>query len=117
MIKSGHIETGRNGEKRARDYLISVGYEILETNFRSGREEIDIIARDKEDIVFVEVKTRRDYRCGPPAAAVHWKKRERLRRVAGVYLAMKGYLDYPARFDVVAITLKDDSINLIQGAF
>lgn len=117
MGKGNHIETGRSGEEQARHFLISRGYSIMETNYRASRGEIDIIARDRSDIVFIEVKTRRNGRCGTPAEAVSWKKIRQIRNMAALYLQRKGLTEVRCRFDIVAITLEDNAIRLIQGAF
>jgi putative endonuclease len=117
MEKGRHIETGRSGEEQARHFLASQGYSIVETNYRVSRGEIDIIARHRSDIVFIEVKTRRDGKCGTPAEAVSWRKRRQIRNLAMLYLQRKGLTDIPYRFDVVAITLRGNTIQLIQGAF
>ena len=106
---------GRVGEKRAVKYLKSIGYEILETNFTTDFGEIDIVAKDKDFIVFVEVKTRTDEEFGTPGEAVNLKKQEKYYKVASEYLLKKGYANNPARFDVVEI--QNGKINHIINAF
>lgn len=116
-IKGQHIHTGRAGEEQARAYLVSRGYTLIEANFRVPQGEMDIIARHRGDIVFVEVKTRKDNRFGWPAEAVNWKKRMKLRNVARAWLQKNDQRDVSYRFDVIAITLMDNNVELIQSAF
>jgi putative endonuclease len=96
-------ETGAAGERLAREYLEQSGLRILETNFRFGRGEIDIVAAEGEYLVFCEVKLRHSAAFGSPEDAVTPAKQRQLRRVATGYLARKGITDHPCRFDVVAI--------------
>jgi len=113
------IMTGRRGEAIAADYLKKHGYEILEKNFRCPLGEIDIIARDGQDLVFLEVKTRKSERLGYPEEAVDAKKQKKISRLASFYLQMKNLNISRARFDVVAVTLSEASgeVKLIKNAF
>lgn len=113
------ISTGRDGEKIAVAYLKKNGYSICDTNFRCPLGEIDIIAREKEEIVFIEVKTRRSHQLGFPEQAVGSKKRKKLSQLALWYLGEKKLSDVNARFDVIAITLlaEGNEIKLIKNAF
>ncbi|MGB5217816.1 MAG: YraN family protein [Smithella sp.] len=113
------IVTGKKGEMIAADYLKKNGYDILEINFRCPLGEIDIIARDKEDLVFLEVKTRRSDDLGYPEEAVDRKKQKKISRLADYYLQTKKLINTPARFDVVAVTMSESSIEvkLIKNAF
>lgn len=72
-----NIQIGNIGEEAAADYLCKEGYVILERNYRRSIGEIDIIANNKETLVFVEVKTRSNTRYGFPAEAVHYHKRQK----------------------------------------
>jgi putative endonuclease len=110
---------GRQGEALAAAHLRKQGYRILERNFRNAVGEIDIIAREAETIVFVEVKTRRSDRFGPPAAALTPRKIRQMSMVALSYLKRTGRQDAKARFDVVAVKQSPAgySIELIQNAF
>lgn len=74
--------SGSEGESFAADYLIKNGYRILERNFRTPLGEIDIIARDGETLVFIEVKARSNARFGPPQLAVDHRKQVKISRVA-----------------------------------
>lgn len=113
------ISTGREGEKIAVTYLKRKGYNIYETNFRCPLGEIDIIARDKKDVVFIEVKTRRSNQLGYPEQAVGSRKQAKLSQLALWYLREKKLSNVNARFDVIAITLlaEGNEIKLIKNAF
>ena len=109
---------GKDGENIAAAFLEKKGFRIIEKNYRTVFGEIDIIARDRGVIVFVEVKTRSDITFGYPFEAVNPKKREKIRKSALCF--MKGQKkESPARFDVMSIT-KDKGetrIEHIQDAF
>ena len=108
----------RRGEAAAALRLAQEGYRILETNHRSPLGEIDLIAREGDTLVFVEVKTRRG-RAGSPKEAVTPRKQRRLSLLALAYLKAHGRLDRPARFDVVAVTWGEDGpeIEIVRNAF
>ena len=111
---------GALGEKRAREFLKKRGYRILETNFRCREGEIDIIARDKDYLVFVEVRTRTGSQFGTPEESITFAKREKLTSVALAYLQTHRNLPSLWRFDVVAIEVGSDGqttrIEVIQNA-
>ena len=86
-------------------FLINKGHTILETNYRSGQGEIDIISRDGSILVFSEIKSRSGYAFGFPEEAVHQRKQQRLKQAAMAYLET-GDSEQPIRFDVIAILLK-----------
>jgi putative endonuclease len=94
---------GREGEAAAAAALEEAGLRILERRFRCRLGEIDLVARDGEALVFVEVKSRRGTGYGLPAEAITARKRNQLARVALAYLARRGALDAPCRFDVVEV--------------
>lgn len=95
---------GAEGEVLACQYLKKLGYEILDRNRRFGHKEIDIVARQGNELVFVEVKTRRSDAFGHPAEAVTYKKLRQLEAASAFYLrAHPTARDW--RLDVVAITL------------
>ncbi len=94
---------GKAGEDAAVDYLEKKGYHILGRNFRYERGEIDIIAIDKEDLVFIEVKARRSKAFGEPEDALTPAKCNQIRKVAEGYLLEQRIDDQPCRFDVIAI--------------
>jgi len=113
------LSLGKMGEDLAVTQLKAMKYQILERNYRCPLGEMDIIAREKGSLVFVEVKTRATKDFGGPAAAVHEKKQRQLSRVALLYLNQKRIRDIPARFDVVAVDLSgmEPRIEVIQNAF
>lgn len=94
---------GEKGEKIAKDYLLSHGYEILEQNWRVGHKEIDIIARKDDCIVFFEIKTRINLSQGMPEESISNAKIRSVTDAAREYLYDKTYKD--VRFDVIAIYL------------
>jgi len=98
-------DTGRLGEKLARDFLKKRGYRILETNYRSPHGEIDIIARQKDSLVFVEVRTKANLKFGTPAESITSAKRNHMRAAAFHYLQNHDKLPELWRIDVVAIEL------------
>ena len=111
---------GELGEKMAAEYLKKRGYHILETNFRCREGEIDIVAQDKDYLVFVEVRTRGGSGFGTPEESVTAAKKEKLVSLALAYLQTHGKLPSLWRFDVVAIELDQagqvSRIELIQNA-
>lgn len=115
--KSTHVEKGRAGEEEAARQLIARGYEIVRRNFRTARGEIDIIARHKGMLVFVEVKTRQNAFFGTPQEAVDHRKQNRLRNMARYYLYSKGMPEALCRFDVVSVTLDTRAVEVIENAF
>ncbi|HEY9061055.1 MAG TPA: YraN family protein [Pseudobacteroides sp.] len=114
---------GSTNEKIAASYLETCGYIILDINFRAGKHgEIDIIAREKDYICFVEVKSRRSLLFGTPAEAVNKRKQDRIRKVAYIYINQHRLHDNNLRFDIVEIIMENKSlavreINLIKNAF
>ena len=96
---------GKLGEDLACRELIRRGYAIHARRYRTRVGELDIVARDGETLVFVEVKARASDRCGSAADAVTAWKRRRLVLMASDYLARNGLSDAPCRFDVVAVEL------------
>lgn len=96
-------ELGEWGERKALEYLKANHYEIIETNFRSFLGEIDLIVSDGEYLVFVEVKTRKSKNFGTPQEAVDFRKQQKIRRIASIYLAENDYSKLKIRFDVIAI--------------
>ncbi len=107
---------GRKGEDRAARHLTKHGYRILERNYSTRSGEIDLIALDKETVVFVEVKTRNSDAYGAPELAVTPQKQERMVKAALAYIKYKKLHQVPCRFDVVAIS-SGDTVELIRNAF
>lgn len=109
---------GKEGEAFATKYLIQQGYQILERNFKTRMGEIDIIARNKGYLVFVEVKARQSSDFGGPAGAITSSKQRKIVQIAKAYMAFKK-VESDARFDVVLIHGSGSlsSVELIQNAF
>jgi len=105
-MKSENLVLGRIGETEATEYLESLDYKILERNYKNKIGEIDIIARDGDTLVFVEVKTRSSNSFGYGREAVDFKKQNKIRMTATVYLKYKRLLDSKVRFDVIEINQK-----------
>jgi putative endonuclease len=112
-------ELGKKGEGVALRFLKRRGYRIVEKNYVCKMGEMDIIAKEKDTLVFIEVKTRTSTMFGPPQLAVNSSKQRQLSKVALNYLKEKHLEDVKARFDVVAILLrqKGEEIELIKDAF
>ncbi|MBU0951254.1 MAG: YraN family protein [Elusimicrobia bacterium] len=106
---------GRQGEDEAALYLKENGYRIIERNFKTRFGEIDIIAFDKYDVVFIEVKKRADASYGLAQSAVDFRKQRKLAKMAFYYIKLKRFNDKNFRFDVLAIT--DNNVELIRNAF
>lgn len=96
-------ELGLRGEREAEEYLTARGCVIEARNYRTRWGEIDLVGRDGETVVFVEVKTRRSVRAGTGAEAVTARKRDSLRAAAASYLQRNGLDGAPLRFDVVEV--------------
>lgn len=96
-------ELGARGEEAAARFLANRGYEILDRNWTCAAGEADIVARDANVIVFVEVKTRSDASMGFPAEAVTAKKRQRYERIACLYLERHAFTEMLVRFDVISL--------------
>jgi putative endonuclease len=115
-----HHALGRQGEKVAARFLRKQRYKVLYRNFRSRRGgEVDIVCRDGESLVFVEVKTRSSELFGRPAEAVNRDKQELIARGALAWLRMLDRRDVIFRFDIVEV-VKEDGIlipTLIKDAF
>lgn len=111
--------TGLEGEKQARDYLISNHYKILASNYHSPYGEIDIIAIDNTTLVFIEVKTRSSH-LDDALNSISVSKRKKIAKTASYYLSKNPqYEDMFTRFDVIAIITHQNVISLkhIKEAF
>ncbi len=111
-------ELGKRGEELAAQYLKEKGYKILETNWRFGRNELDLIAEDGDTLVVAEVKTRHSNVFGDPEMAVTREKQRTIIRSANSYVRWKRR-NIEVRFDVVSILIQGEevSINHIPDAF
>lgn len=111
---------GKMGEDIAVDHLEKQGYQILSCNYRCTFGEIDIIALDKDELVFIEVKTRTNTNYGLPYESVTKTKQQRIRKIAIHYVQEMHPSIYNFRFDVISILLKKGEackIEIIKNAF
>ncbi len=114
-----HLETGKKGEDLAIQFLKDKGYEILETNWRFRRSEVDIIAKDGLILVFVEVKTRSYDYFGKPESFVSARKKVLLQDAAAAYMHEINHT-WEIRFDIIGILMpspKHIEINHFEDAF
>jgi putative endonuclease len=118
-MTQARIALGKAGEDLACEELAGRGYAILARRYRTRRGEIDIIARDGQTIVFVEVKARDGHEFGEAAEAVTGLKRHRIARLAADYIMRHRLSDCPCRFDVVSIHFEAGVpvIEVLQNAF
>ncbi|OGS41600.1 MAG: YraN family protein [Elusimicrobia bacterium RIFOXYD12_FULL_66_9] len=107
-------ETGRKAEELAAQHLEAKGMSVIERNFRAKVGEIDLIVKDGEEIVFVEVRARASRDFGGAAASVDASKQRKVVRAARVWLAARGW-EGPCRFDVVAV--EGGALEHIPAAF
>lgn len=113
-------EKGDKGEKLATQYLENEGYTILEHNYRFDRAEVDIVAHNGNEIIFVEVKLRTSLNYGYPEDAVTEEKKKQILKAAEAWLYERKMDGSPARFDVISILSKSDTefkIKHFENAF
>ena len=113
-------DTGLLGEKLAKDFLKKRGYHVLETNYRTPDGEVDIVAKQKDTLVFIEVRAKKSLNFGTPEESITPTKMERLRLVAEHYRQTHENLPPSWRIDVVAVVMdkrgKVQRISLIENA-
>ena len=109
-----HLRHGALGERAAKAHLQKAGLKFLTANFRSKRGEIDLIFRDDDCLVFVEVKTRSSEAWTRPAAAVNARKRRLLSQCALDYLKLLKHPQVKIRFDIVEVLLRDGVVNEVR---
>lgn len=107
-MKENNKKVGAIGEKIAMQYLQKEGYEILETNFYCRFGEVDIVAQKGNEIIFVEVKTRKQIRYGNGAESVNYYKKNHIYKVAEFYTYIYQLYERPISFDVIEVYLFDD---------
>lgn len=120
MTNQNKRSTGSYGEKLAVEFLKSIGFEIVEQNYHFGHGEIDIIAKDKEFLVFVEVKYRKNLEYGEPEYAITKGKQNQIKKIAEAYLAEREIKNQDCRIDVIAIlhlSGEKPKINHYKNAF
>jgi putative endonuclease len=113
------LELGKEGEDLALKKVESLGYQCIARNYRCSLGELDLVARDGETLVFIEIKTRRGKSLDYAKEAVHARKQRQMSKVALAYMKKTGCEDAKARFDVVVIHQKgtDREIEVIRNAF
>jgi putative endonuclease len=113
-------DTGIIGERLAGDFLKKHGYRLIETNYRCPHGEIDIVARHKDSLAFVEVRTKKSLKFGSPEESITPSKKEKMRAAAYHYLQTHDNLPQSWRIDVVALELDGRSklsrAELIENA-
>jgi putative endonuclease len=116
---SDHIALGKWGEEAAARHLNRLGWKILRRNFRApGGGEVDLVCRDRDTLVFAEVKARRNEEMGRPLDAVDQKKQQLIRRGAMHWLRLLEMPDITFRFDVIEVLATDPvEIRVIESAF
>jgi putative endonuclease len=112
-LRTEHLRRGRLGERVARAHLRRLGLKFLTANFR-GRGETDLIFRDGEVLVFVEVKTRSHEEWVRPARAVNLRKQRLLTQTALDYLRLLRYPSVNVRFDIVEVLLRDGRVREVR---
>ena len=119
MIAKYKQRLGKKGETAAETYLRKRGFEILKRNYRAGHKEIDLIAKEGNTIVFVEVKAGRSRSFGAPHERVDSRKQRNLIDAANDFIQKEDTADCDFRFDVLAITYRKgkEDIDHIKGAF
>lgn len=105
-------ELGKQGEEQATSYLKQKGYKIIQTNFECKQGEIDIIAKDKEEYVFIEVKTRQNYHYGQAAEAVTKWKQKHIWNATKYYIYIHKLENAYIRFDVIEIYKKNNQFTI-----
>lgn len=112
MLKGTAHEKGALGEQLACDFLVNKGYSILKRNYRIRGGEIDIIAQDSNDLVFVEVKLRHSSRYGYPEEAVSYSKRSKILKAMRSYLCIAHARYSCIRFDIIALEKKENVVTI-----
>jgi putative endonuclease len=113
-VKPEHLRRGELGERAAKRHLQKLGLKFLTANFRSERGEIDLVFRDGDCLIFIEVKTRSSEGWSRPAAAVNARKRRLLSQTALDYLRLLKNPEVKTRFDIVEVLLADGDVREIR---
>ncbi len=116
---AAHNELGKWGEEKAAQYLKQKGYDILRRNWRSGHRDLDIVALYGEELVIVEVKTRRNQLFATPEVSVNWQKIRSLTLATHQFLRLH-HINASIRFDIITVTGTNDgncTIRHIRDAF
>jgi putative endonuclease len=113
------LDLGELGEKLALKKIKRLGYKCILKNYRCPLGEIDIIAKDGDCLVFIEIKTRKGSSIGYAKEAVDKRKRHQISKVALAYMKANDCMDIKSRFDVIAINIREgkEEIEIIRNAF
>lgn len=114
-----HNELGKKGEEIAADFLVKKGYQLLETNWRHRKAEIDIIAKLDDVLIFIEVKSRSNSFFGRPESFVDAKKQQLIADAASVYMEEVGH-EWEVRFDIISVLFHNEvyqSVDHFKDAF
>lgn len=114
MRKSNNLLLGKKGEDIAADYLLHHGYTIVERNFRKRYGDIDIVARKRETLVFVEVKTRTSDLYGGGEEAITRAKKHHLVRSAEYYKLVKSLGDVSMQIDLITVSFNEEDSHKIE---
>jgi putative endonuclease len=120
FMVSPHLLRGLKGERIACRFLMREGFDILARRYRGSSGELDIVAFEKEMLVFVEVKTRSSLRFGEPWEFVDWRKQHLIRRAAEEFIAAHNMDRHTYRFDIVSVVIPEESkveVRLFRNAF
>ena len=118
-MSARHLNLGRRGEEAAVAYLESRGYVVLERNWRHRQLELDVVCRDADTIIFVEVRTRGEGSLAAAGQTLDEAKMSKLRKAASHYLSENELWDSPCRFDFVAVTAAGGELAIehVEDAF
>ena len=105
-------DVGKYGEDRAAEFLTRLGYELVERNWRGAGGEIDIVARDRDCLVFAEVKTRTRTGFGHPFEAITSKKLQRMRRLVAEWCQSKELAGFKVRLDAISVLIVDGRVSI-----
>lgn len=108
---------GNFGEDLAAKFLEEKNYKILDRNYRALGTEIDIVAKDEDELCFVEVKTRRSHKFGEAYEAVNEIKMQNIIQTARAYIYKNNFYDTQIRFDIIEVYVNEGRINHIENAF
>lgn len=119
-MKDARLRLGAEGERAAKAFLLDRGFLILHENYTTPLGEIDLICRDGDEVVFVEVKARKSLEFGPPQSSVTLTKQRQIAKAAALFLEREGLAEAACRFDVVAVMFRGKArpeVFLIRDAF
>jgi putative endonuclease len=112
LLPAKKADRGASGEDAAASHLKARGFKVLDRNWRYRQWELDLVCRDRDTVVFVEVKTRRAGSMAAPGEALTRKKQARLIKAAAHYLTKHGLWDEPCRFDLASVTDTGASLDV-----